>query len=66
MHTTQAASLCAGHDDALAILLAGYHPKVKLCGISTAASNQVNPCKLRNAQRSLCLQLVETAGPAML
>jgi hypothetical protein len=30
-----------GHDDAMAIMLAGYSPSLKLLGISTVASNQV-------------------------
>lgn len=30
-----------GHDDAMAILLAGYSPALQLLGVSTVASNQV-------------------------
>jgi inosine-uridine nucleoside N-ribohydrolase len=30
-----------GHDDAMAIMLAGYSPGLKLLGVSTVASNQV-------------------------
>jgi inosine-uridine nucleoside N-ribohydrolase len=33
----------------MAILLAGYHPSVKLLGISTVASNQVVDKTTRNA-----------------
>jgi inosine-uridine nucleoside N-ribohydrolase len=40
-----------GHDDALAILLAGYHPSLQLLGISTVASNQVERSHL-NRQHS--------------
>lgn len=29
-----------GHDDAMAIMLAGYSPAIKLLGISCVASNQ--------------------------
>lgn len=29
-----------GHDDAVAILMAGIHPKIKLLGITTVAGNQ--------------------------
>jgi inosine-uridine nucleoside N-ribohydrolase len=39
----------AGHDDALAILLAGYHARVQLLGLSTVASNQVVEKTTRNA-----------------
>jgi hypothetical protein len=33
--------IIAGHDDAMALLLAGHHPNVQLLGVSTVASNQV-------------------------
>eukprot|EP00878_Enallax_costatus_P031411 GHUV01034353.1.p1 GENE.GHUV01034353.1~~GHUV01034353.1.p1 ORF type:complete len:217 (+),score=31.85 GHUV01034353.1:1337-1987(+) len=38
-----------GHDDAMAIILAGYSPALKLLGISTVASNQVVEKTTRNA-----------------
>lgn len=46
-----------GHDDALAILLAGYHGNVQLLGVSTVASNQVGEaCLLAELRlrRSCC------------
>uniref|UniRef100_A0A383V2J0 Inosine/uridine-preferring nucleoside hydrolase domain-containing protein n=1 Tax=Tetradesmus obliquus TaxID=3088 RepID=A0A383V2J0_TETOB len=38
-----------GHDDAMAILLAGYSPALQLLGVSTVASNQVVEKTTRNA-----------------
>eukprot|EP00882_Tetradesmus_deserticola_P003052 GHRQ01003240.1.p1 GENE.GHRQ01003240.1~~GHRQ01003240.1.p1 ORF type:complete len:358 (+),score=180.11 GHRQ01003240.1:127-1200(+) len=46
-----------GHDDAMAILLAGYSPALKLLGISTVASNQTVEKTTRNA-----LDVVELIG----
>ncbi|KAL4513671.1 hypothetical protein Ndes2526B_g05026 [Nannochloris sp. 'desiccata'] len=42
-----------GHDDALAIILAGYNPKVDLIGISTVAGNQSLDKVTDNALRVL-------------
>lgn len=49
--------LSAGHDDALAMLLAGYHPDMQLLGVSTVASNQVCllVCTRRNSHVMGCM-----------
>ena len=46
-----------GHDDAMAIILAGYNPKINLLGISTVAGNQVINKVTQNA-----LSILELAG----
>lgn len=46
-----------GHDDALAIILAGYSPAVKLLGISTVAGNQTLDKVTRNA-----LDILDVSG----
>lgn len=51
-----------GHDDAMAIMLAGYNPAVKLLGISTVASNQVVEKTTRNALDVLDLCGLEHVG----
>ena len=38
-----------GHDDAMAIILAAYHPKVNLLGVSCVASNQTVDKTAQNA-----------------
>eukprot|EP00775_Hariotina_reticulata_P008905 gene8905-9082_t len=38
-----------GHDDAMALVLAGYSPHIKLLGVSTVASNQTVEKTTRNA-----------------
>ncbi|KAI8394252.1 Inosine/uridine-preferring nucleoside hydrolase domain-containing protein [Radiomyces spectabilis] len=38
-----------GHDDAMAMILAAYHPKLRLLGISTCYGNQSHEKTLRNA-----------------
>ncbi|KAI8093074.1 N-D-ribosylpurine ribohydrolase [Halteromyces radiatus] len=38
-----------GHDDAMAMILAGYNPKLRLLGISTCHGNQVHESTTRNA-----------------
>ncbi|RUS23081.1 inosine-uridine preferring nucleoside hydrolase-domain-containing protein [Endogone sp. FLAS-F59071] len=38
-----------GHDDAMAIILAGYHPSIELLGISTVHGNQTLPKTTYNA-----------------
>lgn len=42
-----------GHDDAMAIILAGYNPKIKLLGISTVCGNQTADKTTINALRTL-------------
>jgi len=42
-----------GHDDALAIILAGYHPGIELIGISTSNGNQTIKKTTLNALRVL-------------
>lgn len=44
-------------DDALAIILAGYHPSLRLLGLSTVASNQTVLKCTRNA-----LDVLHVAG----
>jgi inosine-uridine nucleoside N-ribohydrolase len=46
-----------GHDDAMAIILAGWSTTVQLIGISTVASNQTVEKVTRNA-----LDVLEVAG----
>mmetsp|Transcript_18349 Transcript_18349/g.46362 ORF Transcript_18349/g.46362 Transcript_18349/m.46362 type:complete len:342 (-) Transcript_18349:220-1245(-) len=46
-----------GHDDAMAIILAAYHPKLHLLGISTVAGNQTLSKVTRNA-----LDVLHAAG----
>lgn len=46
-----------GHDDAVAILLAGRHPKLEVRGITVVAGNQVLDKTLQNA-----LNICEYAG----
>lgn len=46
-----------GHDDALAIIMAGWNPDVELLGISTVASNQTVDKTTRNA-----LDVLHVAG----
>lgn len=43
------AAPCTGHDDAMALVLAGYTPNIKLLGVSTVASNQTVEKTTRNA-----------------
>lgn len=42
-----------GHDDALAIILAGYNPSIELLGLSTVAGNQTVSKVTDNALRVL-------------
>lgn len=51
-----------GHDDAMAIMLAGWSPALKLLGISTVASNQVVEKTTRNALDVLDLCGLEHIG----
>lgn len=44
-----------GHDDAFAILLAAYSPKIKLIGVSTVAGNQLIEKTTNNALNVLNL-----------
>lgn len=46
-----------GHDDSLAIILAGYSPDILLLGISTVAANQAVEKVTLNA-----LQILDAAG----
>jgi inosine-uridine nucleoside N-ribohydrolase len=46
-----------GHDDAMAIILAGHNPKIHLLGISTVAGNQDLEKTTNNA-----LRVVQVAG----
>jgi hypothetical protein len=42
-----------GHDDAMAIVLAGHSPRLRLVGVSTVASNQSVDKTTRNALDTL-------------
>ncbi len=42
-----------GHDDSMAIILLGHHPKIDLIGISTVAGNQTVEKTTENALKIL-------------
>lgn len=54
--------MSAGHDDALAIILAAFTPSLDLLGLSTVASNQTLEKVTENAQRILALIHREDIG----
>lgn len=54
-----------GHDDALAIILAGYHPSVQLLGVSTVAGNQAVEKVTDNALRVLAAAGLERVPVVM-
>ncbi|KAL0220553.1 hypothetical protein RCL1_000407 [Eukaryota sp. TZLM3-RCL] len=44
-----------GHDDAFMLLLAAYHPSIKILGVTTVAGNQTVQKTAKNAKRLLTL-----------
>lgn len=61
-----------GHDDALAIILAGHHPRINLIGVSTVAGNQTIERVTKNALKVLSISglshvpVVQGSAKAML